>query len=167
MNPSLLFTMVRQTRIFSFSRTTVLGEGQTLNSESMKYCLGESVGHLNYSSVTSSSKKVWPAIHMHYKQNHLFEQSRPSNILCDGRAFFCVYIFSSGTVVFFSVHCRLLAFFKVSKSERNNGLYSARQTHGVWVSIYIFTNHSAWAEYDTRSIFKRSLTGLNSEFSFS
>ena len=32
---------------------------------------------------------------------------------------------------------------------------------------YIFTNPSARAGYDTRSIFKRSLTGLNSEFSFS
>ena len=31
----------------------------------------------------------------------------------------------------------------------------------------IFTDPSAWAGYDTRSIFKRSLTGLNSEFSFS
>ena len=31
----------------------------------------------------------------------------------------------------------------------------------------IFTNPSAWAGYDTRSIFKRSLTGLNLEFSFS
>ena len=33
--------------------------------------------------------------------------------------------------------------------------------------MYIFTNHSTRAGYDTRSIFKRSLTGLNSEFSFS
>ena len=33
--------------------------------------------------------------------------------------------------------------------------------------ILIFTNPSARAGYDTRSIFKRSLTGLNSEFSFS
>ena len=34
--------------------------------------------------------------------------------------------------------------------------------------LYIlFTNPSARAGYDTRSIFKRSLTGLNSEFSFS
>ena len=33
--------------------------------------------------------------------------------------------------------------------------------------ICIFTNPSARAGYDTRSIFKRSLTGLNSEFSFS
>ena len=31
----------------------------------------------------------------------------------------------------------------------------------------IFTNPSARAGYDTRSIFKRSLTGLNSEFFFS
>ena len=34
-------------------------------------------------------------------------------------------------------------------------------------NIIIFTNASARAGYDTRSIFKRSLTGLNSEFSFS
>ena len=32
---------------------------------------------------------------------------------------------------------------------------------------YYLPNPSARAEYDTRSIFKRSLTGLNSEFSFS
>ena len=34
-------------------------------------------------------------------------------------------------------------------------------------SIILSTNPSARAGYDTRSIFKRSLTGLNSEFSFS
>ena len=34
----------------------------------------------------------------------------------------------------------------------------------LWV---LFTNPSARAGYDTRSIFKQSLTGLNSEFSFS
>ena len=33
--------------------------------------------------------------------------------------------------------------------------------------ISIFTDPSARAGYDTRSIFKRSLSGLNSEFSFS
>ena len=37
----------------------------------------------------------------------------------------------------------------------------------VFVWVIIFTNPSARAGYDTRSIFKRSLTGLNSEFSFS
>ena len=34
-------------------------------------------------------------------------------------------------------------------------------------NLILFTNPSARAGYDTRSIFKRSLTGLNSEFSFS
>ena len=33
--------------------------------------------------------------------------------------------------------------------------------------VFIFTNPSARAGYDTRSIFKRSLTGFNLEFSFS
>ena len=33
--------------------------------------------------------------------------------------------------------------------------------------VVLFTNPSALAGYDTRSIFKQSLTGLNSEFSFS
>ena len=33
--------------------------------------------------------------------------------------------------------------------------------------MVLFTNPSARAGYDTRSIFKRSLTDLNSEFSFS
>ena len=42
----------------------------------------------------------------------------------------------------------------------------------ILISLYkysknIFTNPSARAGYDTRSFFKRSLTGLNSEFSFS
>ena len=37
--------------------------------------------------------------------------------------------------------------------------------HFLFLSI--FTNPSAQAGYDTKSIFKRSLTGLNSEFSFS
>ena len=37
----------------------------------------------------------------------------------------------------------------------------------AYICICIFTNTSARAGYDTRSIFKRSLTGLNSQFSFS
>ena len=48
------------------------------------------------------------------------------------------------------------------------------QIHLIWEGVLlffreypIFTNPSARAGYDTRSIFKRSLTGLNSEFSFS
>ena len=43
-----------------------------------------------------------------------------------------------------------------------------QQLYFKWFSLgYIFTNLSAREGYDTRSIFKRSLTGLNSEFSFS
>ena len=34
-------------------------------------------------------------------------------------------------------------------------------------AVTIFTNPSTRVGYDTRSVFKRSLTGLNSEFSFS
>ena len=37
----------------------------------------------------------------------------------------------------------------------------------TFLVLLLFTNPSARAGYDTRSIFKRSLTGLNSEFSFS
>ena len=37
---------------------------------------------------------------------------------------------------------------------------------GAYTDDYL-PNPSAWVGYDTRSIFKRSLTGLNSEFSFS
>ena len=37
----------------------------------------------------------------------------------------------------------------------------------IYNSLTIFTNPSARVGYDTRSIFKRSLTGLNSVFSFS
>ena len=42
----------------------------------------------------------------------------------------------------------------------------------IYIYIYIFvisifTNAAAQARYDTRSIFKWSLTGLKSEFSFS
>ena len=38
---------------------------------------------------------------------------------------------------------------------------------GYGLSLIIFINPSARAGYDTRPIFKWSLTGLNSEFSFS
>ena len=43
------------------------------------------------------------------------------------------------------------------------------ETNAIYLFVYlsIFPNPSARARYDTRSIFKRSLTGLNSEFSFS
>ena len=39
-----------------------------------------------------------------------------------------------------------------------------RETEGL---LILFTNPSTRAGYDTRSVFKRSLTGLNLKFSFS
>ena len=47
------------------------------------------------------------------------------------------------------------------------GLYSSVVDCILQEALYIFTNPSARARYDTKSIFKRSLTGLNLEFSFS
>ena len=47
-------------------------------------------------------------------------------------------------------------------TNKSNG-----QKNSKLVAIILFTNPSARAGYDTGSIFKRSLTGLNSEFSFS
>ena len=50
-----------------------------------------------------------------------------------------------------------LIIYTISQIKKNQPIYY----------LTIFTNPSARAGYDTRSIFKRSLTGLNSEFSFS
>ena len=51
-----------------------------------------------------------------------------------------------------------------NNNSKDNLYIKRRGARGVMV---LFTNPSARAGYDTRSIFKRSLTGLNSEFSFS
>ena len=57
----------------------------------------------------------------------------------------------------------------LSKSKErlsaNPGVKNSQEI--IIIIMIIFTNSSARAGYDTRSIFKRSLTGLNSEFSFS
>ena len=59
-----------------------------------------------------------------------------------------------------------LWFAAISNSPKTNNL--VRWEYFWNFSPYIFTNPSAQAGYDTRSIFfKWSLTGLNSEFSFS
>ena len=57
----------------------------------------------------------------------------------------------------------------VSKREETllcSGLMFMKITQLTCAIIIIFTNPSTWTEYDTRSIFKWSLTDLNSEFSF-
>ena len=48
-----------------------------------------------------------------------------------------------------------------------NTLASINEFTIAHIEQILFTNPSARAGFDTRSIFKRSLTGLNSEFSFS
>ena len=50
---------------------------------------------------------------------------------------------------------------------RSKGTINITKVTEWFGNLIIFTNPSAWAGYDTRSVFKRSLTGLNSEFSFS
>ena len=52
------------------------------------------------------------------------------------------------------------------KQSCNKEFFWYLETGGTFDKT-LFTNPSARAGYDTRSIFKRSLTGLNSEFSFS
>ena len=54
----------------------------------------------------------------------------------------------------------------VSRMSASSNFDSFRDGLKVAVQV-LFTNPSARAGYDTRSIFKRSLTGFNSEFSFS
>ena len=56
-------------------------------------------------------------------------------------------------------HCILVEY-----SERGQKVRPLFSSSNIFI---IFTNPSARAGYDTRSFFKRSLTGLNSEFSFS
>ena len=51
--------------------------------------------------------------------------------------------------------------------ERLSALKISIYESGFLLRVILFTNPSARAGYDTRSIFKRSLTGFNSEFSFS
>ena len=55
------------------------------------------------------------------------------------------------------------------KTEKKNRLNMKITVIPIAIGMLciIFTNPSARARYNTRSIFKRSLTGLNSEFSFS
>ena len=52
-------------------------------------------------------------------------------------------------------------------TNENDVAYKIKDTQSHIYIYIIFTNPSGRAGYDTRSIFKRSLTGLNSEFSFS
>ena len=54
-----------------------------------------------------------------------------------------------------------------NSTYRTVWLYKLCTNTWLRLSLIIFTNPSARAGYDSKSIFKRSLTGLNSQFSFS
>ena len=57
---------------------------------------------------------------------------------------------------------RFDTFLKISHPYLCPNISTSLSTYLIY--IYIFTNSSARAGYDTRSIFKQSLTGLNSVF---
>ena len=58
-------------------------------------------------------------------------------------------------------------FMKIYNETKSFKIIQARDRRKFALNgIFIFTNPSALAGYDTRSIFKRSLTGLNPEFFF-
>ena len=77
----------------------------------------------------------------------------------------CVCVCLSKRVCVESVYCRIYYrnFIPISCYPKFQEVHRAKKKKNV----YIFTNPSAQAGYDTRSIFKRSLTALNSEISFS
>ena len=51
--------------------------------------------------------------------------------------------------------------FVVEYVHKNLSSNTGRVLFPFQITVILFTNPSAWAGYDTRSIFKRSLTGLN------
>ena len=63
------------------------------------------------------------------------------------------------------VHC--ISHYAQENMLKSFGPIDLQQIFFLCQTVILFTNPSAWAGYNTRSIFKRSLTGLNSEFSFS
>ena len=74
---------------------------------------------------------------------------------------------------FFQVY-KIKQCLKSKTSTQKNGLEKTTNSHFIAIlgatiryRDILFTNPSARAGYDTKSIFKRSLTGFNSEFSFS
>ena len=68
--------------------------------------------------------------------------------------FYDLFMFFSSSLVSFFV-------------SGSNGRKVALSSRSKCFNHILFTNPSARAGYDTKSIFKRSLTGFNSEFSFS
>ena len=92
------------------------------------------------------------------QKDHLISSTRPDQILINRK--------KRELAIFFSVLADQRI--KLKESEKKDKyLDLARELKKPRNMMVLFTNPSARAGYDTRSIFKRSLTGLNSEFSFS
>ena len=77
---------------------------------------------------------------------------------------FWIFCNNERTIIFLYISVIMFSFlYPTGRSERLLLCFNNSEI----LSISIFTNPSAQTGYDTRSIFKWSLTGLNSEFSFS
>ena len=116
------------------------------------------------------------------RDNHTYTQSAQNALdfdflRCAGTNPYYVFSFFLPPSVFFFLFFFLLFFVRLVKFplDRVWEVITGFSLEG-WtinshptrrVCVIIFTNPSARAGYDTRSIFKQGLTGLNSEFSFS
>ena len=79
-----------------------------------------------------------------------------------------IYIYISKTLL---KRNKLFCYLSIEQEERGSGytflFWKIDKIESLFLSLIIFTNPSAGAGYDKGQFFKRSLTGLNSEFSFS
>ena len=113
---------------------------------------------------------VWDVVYYSFKTRiKLFSFPFLFSSYCHSVGHRVVSIVSSGCnqssfVLFYIV---LDSLYRCINAVFNTGKSTSTLFFDIYIYIYIYTNPSARAGYDTRSVFKRSLTGLNSEFSFS
>ena len=120
---------------------------------------------------------VYPAVSGLFQRTSFVENNDIAWIHCEPVWYWLVYIFCiGGWGIIFDVNENQLAFlegypmllFKSNVSAWKLTVFQLDITSKFkqwFLNIFIlFTNPSARAGYDTRSIFKRSLTGLNSDF---
>ena len=90
---------------------------------------------------------------------------------CQGMLIFLLILVVLSDVLVWTPLHRCTNVGRAAKINYNSFLRALDQVRSIlsdrWLGMILFTNPSARAGYDTRSIFKRSLTSLNSEFSFS
>ena len=146
-------TIIRMQKCPSVRATTLLGLASALGSyigvppRVTKDWINKDIDHPDSSTDASTSSTVSSYFYNLTTQLHL--RSAPSTET----------IFD--TILIFLTRCRW-------KLIESTPFYSIDFQHRRdYADIILFTNPSARAGYDTKSIFKRSLTGLNAEFSFS